>query len=227
MVVTATDPSGLFDTQQVTINVTDYDEDPVVTTTTRDTAVRFDENSTRSVATYRAADPEREAVTWSLSGFRRHGLQHQHQPECSASIHHRTTNNPPVRSATSISSPSWQLNLDTTLPINTGRLVVTVIVDDVDEPPVIRWFSRTFLYREDRTDLSVGVYRGTDPENAHVSDWRLTGSDSRHFEITDGELTFKEQPDYETRPNYRVTVHATDRTNHNGQPCSRHQRHRF
>ncbi len=214
VVVTATDPSGLFDTQQVTINVSDEDEDPVVTSTSSDTTVRFDENSTRSVASYRATDPERETVTWTLSGsdgtafnISANGVLSFIAPpdyeQPSAAIGNEYL-------VTIVATES-----DTTLPINTGRLVVTVIVDDVDEPPVIGGLDNV-SYREDRTDLSVGVYRGTDPENAHVSDWRLTGSDSRHFEITDGELTFKEQPNYETRTNYRVTVHATDRTNHTG-----------
>ena len=214
VVVTATDPGGLDDTQQVTINVDDVDEDPVVTSTSTDTTVRFDENSTRSVASYRATDPERETVTWSLSG-----------PDDTA-FNISTNGVLSFNAPPDYEQPSGAIGneylvtivateLDNTLPINTGRLEVTVIVDDVDEPPVIDGLDNVF-YREDRIDLSVGVYRGTDPENAHVSDWRLTGSDSRHFEITDGQLTFKEQPNYETRTTYRVTVNATDRTNHTG-----------
>ena len=213
VVVTATDPSSLSATHQVIINVGDEDEDPVVTTT-GDITVRFDENSTRRVATYRATDPEGETITWSLSG--------SDGTDFNISTNGVLSFNAPPDYEQPSGTPGNEYLVtivatesDTTLPINTGRLVVTVIVDDVDEPPVIDGLDNVF-YREDRTDLRVGVYRGNDPEDAHVSDWRLTGPDSRHFEITGGELTFKEQPDFETRTNYRVTVHATDRTNHTG-----------
>ena len=65
VVVTATDPSGLFDTITVTITVTDQNEPPVIT---GKTTVYYAEDRTDTVATYTAADPENGMITWSLAG---------------------------------------------------------------------------------------------------------------------------------------------------------------
>ena len=65
VVVTATDPSGLFDTQQVTINVGDVDEPPVITGPDE---VTYGQHRTDTVARYQAVDPERAVTTWDLVG---------------------------------------------------------------------------------------------------------------------------------------------------------------
>ena len=65
VVVTAADPSGLFDTITVTITVTDQNEPPVIT---GKTTVYYAEDRTDVVATYTAADPENGQITWSLEG---------------------------------------------------------------------------------------------------------------------------------------------------------------
>ena len=65
VVVTATDPSGLFDTQQVTINVGDVDEPPVIT---GPDGVTYSQHRTDTVARYQAVDPERAVITWDLVG---------------------------------------------------------------------------------------------------------------------------------------------------------------
>ena len=49
----------------VTINVTDVNEAPTVT---GEAAVSVEENLNRAVATYRGADPERDPLTWSVTG---------------------------------------------------------------------------------------------------------------------------------------------------------------
>ena len=69
--VTATDPSGLSATVNVTIKVTNVDEPPVITG--GDTSVRYAENRTGAVETYTATDDEddkaRTAITWTLLGW--------------------------------------------------------------------------------------------------------------------------------------------------------------
>ena len=59
------DPDVTDARQNVTINVTDVNEAPVVT---GEAAPSVRENSDRAVATYSAKDPERDALTWSVSG---------------------------------------------------------------------------------------------------------------------------------------------------------------
>ena len=68
--VTATDPSGLSATVNVTIKVTNVDENPEITG--GDITVRYAENRTDAVETYTATDDEddkaRKAITWTLEG---------------------------------------------------------------------------------------------------------------------------------------------------------------
>ena len=52
--------------QNVTINVTDVNEAPVVTG--EGSAVRARKTSDRAIATYTAKDPEGDTLTWSVSG---------------------------------------------------------------------------------------------------------------------------------------------------------------
>ena len=58
------DDDAVDDTLSVTINVTDVNEAPEVT---GDATVSFAENGNAAVATYRAADPERDTISWSVS----------------------------------------------------------------------------------------------------------------------------------------------------------------
>ena len=68
--VTAADPSGLSATVNVTIKVTNLDEDPEVTG--GDTTVRYGEKRTDAVETYTAEDDEDDkagkSITWTLEG---------------------------------------------------------------------------------------------------------------------------------------------------------------
>ena len=63
--VTATDSFGASDSIDVTITVTPLDEAPEVT---GNDEINYAENGTGSVATYRATDPERASIKWSLDG---------------------------------------------------------------------------------------------------------------------------------------------------------------
>ena len=62
--VTATDPGDLSDSVDVTIKLTDEDEGPEIAGD--DISRDYPENGTGSVATFRATDPERRPVYWSL-----------------------------------------------------------------------------------------------------------------------------------------------------------------
>ena len=63
--VTATDPSLASATIDVTINVTDVNETPEIAGED-DLTKEFRENSTSTIETFRATDPERRPVYWSL-----------------------------------------------------------------------------------------------------------------------------------------------------------------
>ena len=113
----------------------------------------------------------------------------------------------------------------------TETQVVTIIINDVNEDPVITVGDTEAMVAEvtdDSTPQAGATYTAADPE---VSDpacagtactWSLKGADAGDFEIgnqadgTPGELTFKEAPNYEApadanRDNmYMVTVVVTD-----------------
>ena len=63
--VTAEDPSGARDTHSLTIAVDDVDEPPVITS--GDVYIYYAENGRSNVAAYRAEDPERRSIDWSLN----------------------------------------------------------------------------------------------------------------------------------------------------------------
>ena len=52
---------------EVTVTVEDVNEAPAITTTSRK-SFTYKENGTATLHTFRATDPERSAITWSLSG---------------------------------------------------------------------------------------------------------------------------------------------------------------
>ena len=64
LTITATDPSGATDTIAVTINVTDANDDAVVTGD--DTIDDYPENGTDPVASYSATDQDGDAIVWSV-----------------------------------------------------------------------------------------------------------------------------------------------------------------
>ena len=118
------DNDAIDDRQSVTITVTNVNEAPVVS---GDVALSFQENSNRAVETYTAKDPERDTLTWSVSGndfwISQRGQLHFRTPP---SFEGRTT-----YSVTVIATDD-----DETTPLS-GTLAVTVTVTDVEEKGVV------------------------------------------------------------------------------------------
>ena len=66
--VQATD-DRYYDTYDVMVTVTPVNEPPAITTSsTSATVMRHPENRTTRLYTYRATDPERGAISWSVTG---------------------------------------------------------------------------------------------------------------------------------------------------------------
>ena len=97
-------------------------------------------------------------------------------------------------------------------PTDDDTIMVTVTVEDVNEPPVV-----TGDMEHDITENSgryVADFNATDPDN-DVLEWRLSGPDAGHFEVSDGgALSFVANPDYDafadadTDSAYEVSVEA-------------------
>ena len=204
--VTATDLSGASDSITLTITVTNVNEASVVT---GPTAKSYPENGTGTVASYRASDPERQSVTWSLSGTDSGNfsisttgkLTFKTPPDYEAPADANRDNNYLVRVRADDGS-------------HIGDLAVTVTVTHQNEAPIVTGNTEV-SYPEAGTGV-VGAYRATDQDGGSVT-WSLAGTDRSDFSISaNGVLTFRNSPNFEApadanRNNeYRVTVRAND-----------------
>ena len=196
---------------EVTVTVTDVNEAPAVTGTDTFT---FRENGTAALHTFRAADPERSDVTWSVSG-----------PDAERFAIHRGMltlkripdfENPADDNGDNVYDVTVQARDDA---LNTGTLEVTVTVADQDEAPQISGPQSLTFTENQATDRVLATYSAADPEDpgAAITRWSVTGRDAGDFTIDDnGRLTFRNTPDYE-RPadsgrdnTYEATVRASD-----------------
>ena len=201
--------NGMFDLY-VRVPMEPTNDSPVVT---GNTAVTYTENGTKTVASYRARDPDSNQFTWERSGT-------------DADDFTITTNgvlafasppdfeNPTDRGASSEDN-DYEVTvraLDDDLAVGELHVVVTVI--GVDEAPTLTDGDTEVPYTENRTD-TVEIYVAEDPEGEEIS-WSLSGNDQGDLTITDGVLTFEAPPDYDVptdsnrNNSYVVTVVASD-----------------
>ena len=220
--VTATDPSGLSATVNVTIKVTNVDEDPeIMRAPDANIAPEFadSEDGARSVAEdtaagedigdpVAAADANGDALTYALSGTDAASFDidtASGQLMTLAALDYETKE---TYSVTVTASDSGGLN---------DSIDVTITVTNVDEAPVITGDAAP-NYAENETG-PVATYTATDPESATIT-WTLESDDAADFSISaGGVLTFKSSPDHEAAADdntdnaYEVTVKASDGTN--------------
>ena len=201
-------------TLDVTITVTDVNEPPEFNSSSLGkTSFSYAENGTAALYTYRATDPERAAITWSVAG---------------------TDDDDFAISQTGVLTfaeiPDFEMPDDADedneylvtvvardTAFNYARLDVTVTVTNSTgaEEPTITTTSNPAPYRENGAG-AVYTFRARDPQGRAVA-WSLTGADSHAFEISSsGVLTFVSPPDFESpadfnRDNvYQITVVVTD-----------------
>ena len=215
--VRASDGS-LYGYLPVTVTVTDVNEPPTITTVSSSaTTLRQDENRTSRLYTYRATDPERRPITWSVGGVDRNFFTMDEQGQFSFS----ETSPPNFEQP----SDSGRDNVyDVTIEVrddisNTASLPVTVTVRDVNEPPDVTGQQGLSFSENQSTDRVLASYNATDPEDpsAEITRWSISGTDGGDFTINEqGELRFRNVPDYE-RPadsgkdnSYSFSVRASD-----------------
>ena len=208
--VIATEEGGLRGTLDVTISVRDVNEAPTIT---GDEAPAFPENGVRAVATYRATDPERDAVTWSVSGTDSDDF------EISETGVLTFVNIPDFENPADANQDNDYLVTvearDDGSNLATLEVTVTVTNSAGPEEPTITTTSNPSPYRENGTG-AVYTFRARDPQGRPVS-WMVTGPDSHAFAISSsGVLTFRSPPDFESPADaggnnvYEFTVVATD-----------------
>ncbi len=197
---------NLMSTLDVLVTVTNMNEAPVITGLA---LIKYPENSTETVGTYTASDPESDAVTWSVAGTDAARFTISASGELA------------FKSPRDYEKPNdgnKDNEYEVTVRASDGNLMsaldVLVTVTNVNEAPAITGLA-SIKYSENNTG-TVGTYTASDPESDDVT-WSLAGTDAARFIIsTSGELSFKSPRDYE-KPNdgnkdniYEVTVRASD-----------------
>ena len=203
---------------EVTVTVGDVNEAPAISTSSK-TAFTYRENGTATIYTFKAADPERGTITWSVTG---------------------TDGNDFTISETGVlyftGPPDHESPADSSLDnvyevtvvardddFNSSTLDVTVTVTDQDEGPEVTGQQVLSFTENQAKDRVLAIYTGRDPEDpsADITRWSLSGADAGDFTIDGtGQLTFRNEPDYERpadsgRDNvYNFSVRASDGRNY-------------
>ena len=168
-------------------------------TLTGPSTVPYAENSSGTVATFSADDPEEESIIWALAGTDRTAFEDI------------DLNGGVLRFLT---SPDYEADSRYTVTVeasagsHTARRTVTVNITNVNEAPEISGPANPDPYMENGTG-PVATYRATDPERDPIQ-WTLEGVDANAFTLSGGVLRFLAPPDYEVDDRYLVTVVASD-----------------
>jgi len=213
--VVATDSASNSTELFVTINITDVDEPPAITYNgnTGDQTIQFAENGTSAVGTFVATDQDSNTITWSKSGddaalftISNAGVLKFIAPPDYEDEQDQDTDN------------DYEVTIEATDSVNDAEINVTVRVVDVDEEPVVS--GDTGLSVVEGSTGSIATYSAEDPEGENTSWETPTGDDGNKFEISsNGELSFKAAPDFETPGSaagtnvYQVKVNASDGSN--------------
>ena len=196
--VKASDPSGMFNTEAVTLAVNDLP--PVISSAT---AANVNEGVAAGAAVYTvvAADPGGGAVTYSLTGADAAAFS------INAATGVVTINNTPDFET----KPSYSFTVKASDPSGASNTeAVTVTVNDL--PPVA-------ISSATAANVNEGVAAGTAVYTAVAADpgggaviYSLTGTDAAAFSInaTTGVVAINNTPDFETKASYSFTVKASD-----------------
>ena len=207
--VAVTDGSASAPPLEVTVNVTDVNEPPVIS---GPASPSRDENGSSpwTVATYTGEDPEDAArtLTWDLA----EGEEHFHLQEMYANQQElRFDSNPNHEEGETYEA---RITLEDPHGLQ-GEIEVTVTVNDVNEPPVISGPASPSV---PENSTAVATYTATDPEDDSVR-WEVaTGTGTFSIGRDTGVLAFKSAKDYEALSSYTFpgSIRATD----NGSPAA-------
>ena len=203
----------------VAVTVRDADEAPEFISSSKSrTSFTYPENSTHALYTYRATDPERGTITWSVSGTD------------GGDFHISVTGVLTFADVPDFENPV-DANGDNEYLVtvearddgfNFARLEVTVNVTNSagTEEPTITTTSRPVLSFQENGTAAVYTYSANDPQRGTIT-WSVTGTAAHVLTITSdssgrGVLTFTRPPDFENPADsnsdnvYEITVVATD-----------------
>ena len=203
--------SANTDSLDVTINVTDENETPVVT---GNSPINYPENNAGPVATYTAVDPENSQITWSLSG--------DDSGQFSITGGALTFNTPPDYEvpASADHDNEYLVTVQASDRDNIATLAVKVTVNDENEPPAFAMKTDVRTIAENTAaGQNIGApFLATDPDADETLTYGLAGTDAASFGITPstGQLQTKNDLDFEEKASYTVTVSVRDSRDDSG-----------
>ena len=199
----------------VTVTVTNDAEGVEPTISTRRPPTTYRENGTSAVYTFRASDPQRQSITWSLEGEDRGDFT---LTEDSSGRGTLAFSSPPDYENPADADRQNDYELTVIATDEDGHrdwLSFTVTVTEVNEGPEVSGPSSFTIAENGR--LSNAGYTATDPEGGHIARWSVGGRDGGDFFITQGgTLYFRSLPDYDRpadsdRDNvYEITIQPSD-----------------
>ena len=223
--IQATDSGGIKASLPVTVTVANDAEGEEPTITTRRPPATYRENGTSAVYAFRASEPQRGPVSWSLEGTDREDFTITADSSGRGVL---TFTSPPdyENAADSDRQNDYELTvIATDEDGHVDRLSFTITVTEVDEGPEVSG-PASFSIAENE-GLPNAVYTATDPEGSNVARWNVGGRDGGDFFITQGgTLYFRSPPDYESpadsdRDNvYEVTIQPSDGRNNGAYPVT-------
>ena len=223
--IQARDDGGTTASLPVTVTVANDAEGVEPTISTRRPPSTYRENGTSAVYTFRASDPQRQSITWTLEGDDRRDFTITGDSSGRGVLAFSV---PPDFEDPSDSDRQNDYELTVIVSDEDGhsdRLTFTVTVTDVNEGPEVSGPSAFTIAENQR--LSNAVYTATDPEGANVARWSVGGRDGGDFSITQGgTLYFRSPPDYERRTDsnrdnvYEVSIQPSDGRNTGSYPVT-------
>ena len=208
--VTATDPGGLSATVNVTIEVTDVDEQPMImvgglSISGQASIDDFAEGGTGIVASYSVSGPNNASATWSLSGDDA-GDFNISQGGMLTFANAPDFENPADADTDNV----YMVTLEADEGIDSASHEVTVTVTNEAELGTLA--GESSVEHAENGTTTVATYTADGPDDAS---WSLGGDDAGDFEISNGGvLTFVASPDFEAAVDadtdnvYMVTVMA-------------------
>ena len=193
--------------QVLAISVTDVDEAPsIISAASADIA----ENSSGTIHTAAASDPEGKALTYTISGTDAADFNID-----SSSGALSFANAPDFEIPSDADGDNtYQLNLEASDGANTSSQALSISVTNVNEAPTITSATTVSLDENDNGFTYTVTASDVDADDTHT--YSIVGGADKALFILDGaELGFVSAPDYETPPasgdnTYEVELRATD-----------------
>ena len=196
--------------QELVITVIDVDEAPTITSAA---SASVSENTTTTIYSATATDPENNSLTYSLSGT--DAANFSIDPGSGAISF--TTIPDYENPADSQANNLYSLTLEVSDSTHTISQALTIAVTNIDEPPTIT--SATAASIPENTTTTIYTASASDPENGALS-YSLSATDAANFSIdsSSGAISFAINPDYENPTDadannvYQLTLEVSDST---------------